>query len=500
MKKKILAVLLFLCTLLMTACSDAGTISTYTISMSEMPKNFDPQVASADNELLVLTNIFDGLFEYKNGVVVPNVCESYEMSEDGLTYTFRLRNDSTFYLSKTEQIPVTAHDFAFGLERVLDKTTHSPYYSSFSHIESTEIIDDLTLRIRLSKKDNEFISKLCLPAAFPCNRDFFVKTNGAYGLRVNDILSNGPFTISYLADDGSYATLVRVVEKNGGIDRIRISLSDGTTADSQLYLDDKISGFFTSDNELSSLSGSVYRYENSTFNMIFNVKHPVLANDDVRRAFSHYCYAMENSGANLDAVTQQFSIFTDAMTMGDSFVNRLITPARPSYMEKDAKELLQKGLAELDKMSVGSISVLIPSDIAYSVIAENINQLWQKNLNAFLTVEFLPSAEIEKRLATGNFDIAFFSYTPTENNILNVIEPFAAYNGDVEDCVEKIKAFAGTDAAVKYVSDAQNIIIGKAFLVPMCTDSSQYIHRDYFSGIDINPFGNIVNLKNATVK
>ena len=68
MKKKILAVLMSLCMLCMTACSDAGTISTYTISLEEMPGNFDPQVASKDNELLVLTNIFDGLFEYKNGI------------------------------------------------------------------------------------------------------------------------------------------------------------------------------------------------------------------------------------------------------------------------------------------------------------------------------------------------------------------------------------------------------------------------------------------------
>ena len=62
MKKKIIAALTALCCIAMTACSSAGAISTYTISLDEMPKNFDPQVANSDSELMVLTNIYDGLF------------------------------------------------------------------------------------------------------------------------------------------------------------------------------------------------------------------------------------------------------------------------------------------------------------------------------------------------------------------------------------------------------------------------------------------------------
>lgn len=498
MKKKILAVLLSAAVLVMSACSGAGTISTYTISLAEMPENLDPQVATEDNELLVLTNIFDGLFEYRDGKIQPNVCRSYTVSEDGLTYTFSLRDDSTFYLSRNEQIPVTAADFAFALERILDQSTRSPYYSSFSHIENIRVVDDLTLEIKLSREDNEFISKLCMPAAFPCNRDFFVKTNGAYGLRVNDILSNGPFTVNYLADDGSYATIVRVTEKENGIDRIRISLNDNTVTDSQLYAYDKISGFFAAEGD--SCEGVVYEYENTSFNMVFNCENEILANENIRGAFSHYCYAMENSGANLQAVKQNRSVFTGAMTIGSSRISDVITPAVPSYMNADAKKLLQKGLAEMEKMSVGSLTVLIPSDISYSVIAENINQLWQKNLNAYLSVEFLPAAEIQKRIASGSFDIAFYSYTPVTNNFMEVLEPFGAYDESLAECIGKIKSTAGTSAAEKYVEQAQNIILEKAFAVPMCSDSSRYIHKSYFSQIDINPFGNIVNLKNATVK
>ncbi len=500
MKKKISAVVLCLCMLFLTACSgSSSTITTYTIALEQMPRNFDPQVASADNELLVLTNIYDGLFEYVDGEIVPNVCESYTVSDDGLTYTFNLRKDSTFYLSKTEQIPVTSKDFAFALQRVLDPATHSPYYGDFSHIEKVDSQQDYVLEIKLRHKDNEFLSKLCGPAAYPCNYDFFMNTNGAYGLRVNDILSNGPYTINYLADDGSYATLIRVVEKAGGIDRIRVSLLDGESTVEELYESDKISGFFA-DNRTALPAGTVYSYENSLFNMVFNLEDEVLANKNIRRAFAYYSYGLENSGANLSAVHQSYSIFTQAMTLGEKPVSEAVSTSVASYMDNDAKEMLQNGLADLGRMSIGSLSVLIPSDVAYSVIAENINQLWQKNLGAFLTVEFLPTAEIEKRVSTGNFDIAFCTYVPGGNNLLEVIEPFAEYDSNISRCVENIKANTGSDLAAKYVSEAQDIILDNAYLVPMCATPTDYVHKSYFAGVDINPFGNIINLKYATVK
>ena len=66
--------------------------------------------------------------------------------------------------------------------------------------------------------------------------------------------------------------------------------------------------------------------------------------------------------------------------------------------------------------------------------------------------------------------------------------------------MEKIKANAGSDAAAKWVAEAQSLILDKAYLVPMCSTPTSYVHKDYFAGVDINPFGNIVNLKYATVK
>ena len=501
MKKKFLALAVALCMLCLTACSSAGAISTYTIALEQMPKNFDPQVASGANEVMVLTNIYDGLFELRGGKVVPNVCESWSVSQDGLTYTFNLRNDSTFFLSKSEQLPVTSRDFAFALQRVLDPSTHSPYYNDFAHIESISSLQDYVLEIKLKHKDNDFLSKLCSPGAYPCNYEFFMATNGAYGLRVKDILSNGPYTINYLADDGSYATIIRIDGNDSVISRIRVSLADKETTIADQYKNDKISGFFADNNDISALDGTVFEYENQNFNMVFNPNRLSLGNSFTRGALAHYCFAMEKSGANLAAVNQSYSIFNGSVMFNGTAVTDQLSPYTPDYMTATPKELLYQGLeiAQLAKME--NLTVLIPSDVSYKVIAENINQLWQRELGLFFTLEFIPNSEIAKRVESGSFDIAFLSSTPASSNAANVLKEYKGLDGDLSTWVQQLES--GTlseDDAIKIIGYAHNHIISQAYIVPMCTDTSKYIHKSYFKDIDVNPFGNVVNLKYATVK
>lgn len=499
MKNKFLLAVIMIFTILMTACSSAGHISTYTISLDTIPKNFDPQVATNQNELLVLTNIFDGLVEYRDGRIENNVAESYTISPDGRTYTFKLKKNSTFYLSKKQQIPVTSDDFAFALERIVSPDTHSPYYEDFKHITSIETPDDSTLIIKLDKADSNFLSKLAMPAAFPCNREFFKQSKGAYGLNVKNILSNGPYTINYLADDDSYITMIRVVESKNAIDRIRISLKGEESYD-KLYNDDKISGFFAENEKQQNISGTVHSYENSHLNLTFNLQNPILQNQNIRSAFSYFAYAMQNSGANPDAVSPTYSIFTNAVTFGDTTITQAVSPTTPLYMNANPKELITQGMAEAGISKLEGLKVLIPSDNKYSVIMENINQFWQKELGVFLTLEFVPTQEIEQRVRKGDYDIAFVNYVPQANDPLLFIEPYAQYDTAITDIVNKIKESSNHDVIISNIKSAQDIVLNKAYVAPMCSSISTYYHKNYFTNVDVNPFGNIVNLKYAKAK
>ncbi len=497
MKKLLAAVMSALLCLGMCGCSSAGTISTYTLSLDRMPRNLDPQVATSAEELLVITNTFDGLFEYKNGNVEKNVCSDYSVSADGLTYTFEI-GESSFYKSKSEQLAVTSHDFAFAFNRILDPDTHSPYYSEFAGIKSISTPDDRTLVITLHKADANFISRLCMPCASPCNEEFFRETKGAYGLSVKDILSNGPFTVNYLADDGSYATLIRVSEKGGNLDRIRISLNKEGLSGSQLYEADSVSGFFSDSNE--SYSGTQHSFESSQFGMFFNMENPALHSSNIRRALAWFCFGMVNSGANPDAVNAGTGIYTDSLTFAGQQLNDLVKAVYPEYMEQNPKDMFSAGLAEAQLSKLAGLTVLVPRDSRYSSVIENVNQLWQKELGCFLNIEYLPAVEIETRLAKGSYDIAFYSFKPQSNSAVQFLQPFAEYDSELAACIDQINLLGGDKNALSYIEQGQNIVLQNAYCVPMCTDSTSYWHRSFFANVEINPFGNIVNLKHVTVK
>ena len=85
-----------LCVLLLPTCAGCRSGSSTAdknirITLDVMPDNIDPQLASTDEELLIVRNSFEGLFRIDNEKVVPAACESYTVSEDALTYVFTLR-------------------------------------------------------------------------------------------------------------------------------------------------------------------------------------------------------------------------------------------------------------------------------------------------------------------------------------------------------------------------------------------------------------------------
>lgn len=93
---------------------------------SSEPGSLDPPLAQGTHESWILENCFEGLMTFdENGNLVEGMAESYEVSEDGLTYTFKLRDDITW----SNGDPVTAHDFEYAWKRALDPETAANYAS-----------------------------------------------------------------------------------------------------------------------------------------------------------------------------------------------------------------------------------------------------------------------------------------------------------------------------------------------------------------------------------
>ena len=219
--KKILS--LFLCCLMvltLTGCggSNGDDITTYTYSSELDIKNLDSSDADDGCSLKAIHAVIDGLTKTdKKGNIVNAVAKSEELSEDGLTHTYKLRKDVKW----TNGDPVTAHDFVYAWQRIFRKKG-SYYYMFADGIASIEgaqelsdkidageeltdddlnsmgvkTIDDYTLEVKTTVRVSFLDELLTFPPFYPINEKFAEKQGNKYGKSAKTILGNGAFTMT----------------------------------------------------------------------------------------------------------------------------------------------------------------------------------------------------------------------------------------------------------------------------------------------------------------
>ena len=141
------------------------------------------------------------------GKVQPGVAESWESSEDGLTWTFKLRKNSVW----SNGTPVTAKDFEYSWKRTLNPDTASEYAYIMYDVVGAEdynlnggdvsavgvkAIDDYTFEVKLNRPIAYFAELMSFQTFFPQNEEFVKSCGDSYGTAADKQLYNGPFTLS----------------------------------------------------------------------------------------------------------------------------------------------------------------------------------------------------------------------------------------------------------------------------------------------------------------
>ncbi|MCT7376573.1 ABC transporter substrate-binding protein [Chelativorans sp. EGI FJ00035] len=131
------------------------------------PKSLDPHAVTAVNDFRILMNVYDGLVRYSDGTleVEPALAESWEISDDGKTYTFHLREGVTFH----DGSPFNAEAVKFNFQRFLDE--EHPYHDTgpfplaffFSAVEEVTAEDEHTVVFTLNEPYAPFLSNLAYP-------------------------------------------------------------------------------------------------------------------------------------------------------------------------------------------------------------------------------------------------------------------------------------------------------------------------------------------------
>ena len=118
------------------------------------PDSLDPWISAASDTYAVMHNVFEGLVSFdETGALLPGLAKSWEISDDGLTYTFTLRDDVTFHNGKA----MTADDVVYSYETLTGLGGGEPLTSKFSSVVSVEAEDDYTVVITLEKPDSSFL-------------------------------------------------------------------------------------------------------------------------------------------------------------------------------------------------------------------------------------------------------------------------------------------------------------------------------------------------------
>jgi oligopeptide transport system substrate-binding protein len=176
------------------------------------PQTLDPHLSSGVPENRILDNLFEGLvtIDPQSLKPVPGASESWEISEDGITYTFHLRKN----LKWSNGDPITAQDFYYSLNRVLSPKLGTPYIQQFKGITNAieynaggvtdfskvgaRVVDDYTFQILLDAPNPVLLYYMAYPIFFPVHRDTierFGETDerGTGWTNAGNMVGNGPF-------------------------------------------------------------------------------------------------------------------------------------------------------------------------------------------------------------------------------------------------------------------------------------------------------------------
>ena len=259
------------------------------------PDTIDPALNSTVDGGTMIAHAFEGLFALdKDGVPQPAQAESYTLSEDGLTYTFTLRDG----LKWSDGTPLTAEDFAYSWQRAIDPATAADYSYMFECIDGyadgkldVTAVDEKTLEVKLIAPTAYFLELTAFPTYMPVQKATVEANGEQWALSAETYIGNGPYKISEW-QRGSHITMVQNENYSNvealGPESIRFNLVEDDVAQLSAYKTGEVLFVDTVPNdEIDALKPNEDYYvmdQIGTYYVSFNVQKAPLDNPKVRQA------------------------------------------------------------------------------------------------------------------------------------------------------------------------------------------------------------------------
>ncbi len=451
--KKLLTILLALVLMSTLVLSGCGQDTTSSSGKKYLRLAKDVELASMDQHIATdelsfetIAATIEGLYSLdKDGNIIPAIALSDEASDDGLTYTFKLREDAKW--SNGE--PVTANDFVYSWRRLVDPNTASEYnfimdvagVSNASKIAAGELpkeelgveaIDEHTLKVTLERPTPYFRTLTTFASFFPLNEKFVTEKGDKYALDSDSLLSNGPFKMVEWNKGYGYK-----LDKNPDYyDANKVKI-DGL--EFRIIKDSQTAALKFESNELDVVklsselvdkykSQSSFAQVNSGFlwYMSFNHETEIFGSLNARKAFSHAINKehIANKILNDGSVAADFIVPKELATGPDGKDFRETAETYAKYDKELALEYWNKAKSELGKDSF-EVEILFDDAEAVKKMAEFIQAELETNLPG-LTVKLKaqPKKNRLELMREGSFEAGITRWGPDYADPLTYLELF----------------------------------------------------------------------------
>jgi oligopeptide transport system substrate-binding protein len=484
------------------------------VHMTGEPTSLDPQIAAFANDISVIKQLFRGLLYYDEDLgavpaaakVVPST-DNGGISEDGLTYTFELRDDLVW----SDGEPLTAADFEYSLKRLFDPEVGGQgyYYSFYTNIIGSEAyvseegtaddvevtaVDDTTLELKLSNVQPTLLQLMAMWPAYPVRQDV-IEEHGDAWTEAGNLIGNGPFVLA----EWEHETQI-TVEANPnywGDDAPTLE-----TVVFQIIPDDSVALIAYQNDELDMTRiplPDISRFEGNpeqlkyaelvTFAQEFNNTEEPFTDPLVRKAFK----MAVDSDAYVDEVRQGSGIAAFSW----------IPPGMPGYNPdigtdyaldpEGAKDLLaQSTYGGPDGLP--DITVTVADTSAGRLTAEFLQEQLRTNLDVSIEIEILESSTYEDRYLASEFQFVLggwgADYADPENWLPELfgtdagLNQYKYSNPKVDDLLAQAAVELDNDTRLDLYDQAQKIIIDEDMgIAPLYVRIRNWLVKPWVDGV-----------------
>lgn len=410
------------------AVAEGGKVITY--SIEKEPETIDPGKNNYSDSSTILQNLFTGLYQVgPEGSLVAGCADSYELSDDGLVYTFTLKDG----LKWSDGSDLTAHDFEYSWKRTLNQETASPgawylFYlkngEAFNAGETTEdqvgviATDDKTLVVTLENPTSYFLDLTAVSVFFPVKKDA-VEGGEVWTKTAETYVSNGAFMMSKIKPQEGYEMVKNpnyLYAEDVKLDGLNVVFIESKEAALSAYNAGEIDVIekpgaqaqqqFADSEELHSFNsiGTCY-YD-------FNCEKEYLADPNVRKALS--------MAINRDTINQ--SVIQNKPQSAYAYV-----PYGIPYGDQDEEyrdvvgDLLTEDVDQAKALLAEAgypngegfpkITILALNDQERKDTAQVMQAMWKENLGIESEIVTYESKVYWEEFYLGNYDVAYDGWT-----------------------------------------------------------------------------------------